>query len=183
MRLETSEIEDGPCRQEDLRRISRNGKYMLAPGDASPSFRSRPRWRRRKNVMWVSELLRADGRIDPPPCAPTNGRPGFPFGFLGAGGRLPKARRGRVFIVQYYYYYCGWTHTTCSIREASASESWQSRGRFHAAQLNCVWNWLEGTGDGSTGGVHDTGCVGQDSGRRVHLARRYCVRGDVHLAG
>ena len=34
----------------------------------------------------------------PPPCAPTNGRPGFPFGFLGAGGRLPKARRGRVFI-------------------------------------------------------------------------------------
>ena len=34
----------------------------------------------------------------------TNGRPGFPFGFLGAGGRLPKARRGRVFIVQYYYY-------------------------------------------------------------------------------
>ena len=34
---------------------------------------------------------------DPPPCAPTNGRPGFPFGFLGAGGRLPKARRGRFF--------------------------------------------------------------------------------------
>jgi hypothetical protein len=32
------------------------------------------------------------------------GRPGFPFGFLGAGGRLPKARRGRVFIVQYYCY-------------------------------------------------------------------------------
>ena len=32
-----------------------------------------------------------------PPCAPTNGRPGFPFGFLGAGGRLPKARRGRFF--------------------------------------------------------------------------------------
>ena len=45
------------------------------------------------------------GRIsDPPPCAPANGRPGFPVGFLGgAGGRLPKARRGRVFIVQYYY--------------------------------------------------------------------------------
>ena len=36
-----------------------------------------------------------------PPCAPTNGRPGFPFGFLGAGGRLPKARRGRVFIVKF----------------------------------------------------------------------------------
>ena len=31
---------------------------------------------------------------------PTNGRPGFPFGFLGAGGRLPKARRGRVSIAQ-----------------------------------------------------------------------------------
>ena len=43
--------------------------------------------------------------LGPPPCAPTNGRPGFSFGFLGAGGRLPKARRGRVFIVQYYYYY------------------------------------------------------------------------------
>ena len=38
---------------------------------------------------------------DPPPRAPTptNGRPGFPFGFLGASGRLPKARRGRVLIV------------------------------------------------------------------------------------
>ena len=36
---------------------------------------------------------------EPPPCAPTNGRPGFPFGFLDAGGRLPKAGRGRVFIV------------------------------------------------------------------------------------
>ena len=31
--------------------------------------------------------------LDPPPRAPANGRPGFPFGFLGAGGRLPKARR------------------------------------------------------------------------------------------
>ena len=41
----------------------------------------------------------ASGTYDPPPCAPKNGRPGFPFGFLGAGGRLPKARRGRVFIV------------------------------------------------------------------------------------
>ena len=39
--------------------------------------------------------------IDPPPCAPTNARPGFPFGFLGACGRLPKARRGRVSIVQF----------------------------------------------------------------------------------
>ena len=37
----------------------------------------------------------------PPPCAPTNGRPGFPLGFLGAGGRFPKARRGRVFIAQF----------------------------------------------------------------------------------
>ena len=36
--------------------------------------------------------------LDPPPCAPANGRPGFPFGFLGAGGRLPKARRGRVLL-------------------------------------------------------------------------------------
>ena len=31
---------------------------------------------------------------DPPPRAPTNGRPGSPH--PGAGGRLPKARRGRV---------------------------------------------------------------------------------------
>ena len=39
------------------------------------------------------------GRADPsltPPRAPANGRPGFSFGFMGAGGRLPKARRGRV---------------------------------------------------------------------------------------
>ena len=42
--------------------------------------------------------------IGPPPCAPANGRPGFPFGFLGASGRLPKARRGRVFIVQFFFF-------------------------------------------------------------------------------
>ena len=41
----------------------------------------------------------------PPPCAPTNGRPGFPFGFLGAGGRLPKARRGRVSFVQFFFFF------------------------------------------------------------------------------
>ena len=35
-------------------------------------------------------------QFDPPPRAPKNDRPGFPFGFLGAGGRLPEARRGRV---------------------------------------------------------------------------------------
>ena len=40
-----------------------------------------------------------------PPCAPTNGRPGFPFGFLGAGGRLPKARRGRIFIVYFHFFF------------------------------------------------------------------------------
>ena len=43
----------------------------------------------------------------PPPCAPTNGRPGFAFGFLGAGGRLPKARRGRVFVAQFFFFF--WT--------------------------------------------------------------------------
>ena len=43
--------------------------------------------------------------VGPPTCAPTNGRPGFPFGFLGAGGRLPKARRGRVFIVQFFFFF------------------------------------------------------------------------------
>ena len=42
-----------------------------------------------------------DPNRNPTPCAPTNGRPGYPFGFLGAGGRLPKAQRGQVFIVQY----------------------------------------------------------------------------------
>ena len=46
----------------------------------------------------------SDPRSDPPPCALTNGRPGFPFGCLGAGGRLPKARRGRVLILQCHYY-------------------------------------------------------------------------------
>ena len=34
---------------------------------------------------------RAGHPPDPSPRAPTSGRPGFPFGFLGAGGRLPKA--------------------------------------------------------------------------------------------
>ena len=33
--------------------------------------------------------------LGPPPCAPANGRPGFPFGFMGAGGRFLKERRGR----------------------------------------------------------------------------------------
>ena len=41
----------------------------------------------------------------PPPCAPANGRPGFPFGFLGAGGRFPKARRGRVFIAEFFFFF------------------------------------------------------------------------------
>ena len=45
-----------------------------------------------------------------PPHAPhgapsANGRPGFPFGFLGAGGRLPKARRGRAFVVQFFFFF------------------------------------------------------------------------------
>ena len=43
--------------------------------------------------------------VDPPPCAPTNGWPGFPFGFLGAGGRLPKARRGWVFVVKFSFFF------------------------------------------------------------------------------
>ena len=46
----------------------------------------------------ASQPTACPGRLDhrpvPTPCAPANGRPGFPFGFLGAGGRLPKARRG-----------------------------------------------------------------------------------------
>ena len=37
--------------------------------------------------------------------APTNGRPGFPFGFLGAGGCLPKARRAGVFCVQFCFFF------------------------------------------------------------------------------
>ena len=36
-------------------------------------------------------------------CAPANGRPGFPFGFVGAGGRLPKARRGRLLIGKFSF--------------------------------------------------------------------------------
>ena len=54
-------------------------------------------------VVAVQELsdVHVHREADPPLCAPTNGRPDFPFGFLGAGGRLPKARRGRFYIVQY----------------------------------------------------------------------------------
>ena len=38
-------------------------------------------------------IMRHRNGADPPPRAPMNGRPGFPFGFLGAGGgRLPKAK-------------------------------------------------------------------------------------------
>ena len=46
-------------------------------------------------------------RNSPSPSSSSNSRAselgasGFPFGFLGAGGRLPKARRGRVFIAQF----------------------------------------------------------------------------------
>ena len=46
--------------------------------------------------------------LGPPPCAPANGRPGFPFGFLGAGagGRLPKApRRGLILLHSAYSKY------------------------------------------------------------------------------
>ena len=34
-------------------------------------------------------------------------RPGFPFGFLGAGGRLPKARSGRVFYCAIHHHHGG----------------------------------------------------------------------------
>jgi len=61
--------------------------------------------RAEKQEEWVVKLMGVvqHGEIslvfaDPPPRAPANGRPGFPFGFLGAGGRLPKARRGRVYV-------------------------------------------------------------------------------------
>ena len=60
--------------------------------------------RRRLRERKVPRLPQIRGQVhvvslpcDPPPCAPTNGRLGFPFGFPGAGGRLPKARRGRFF--------------------------------------------------------------------------------------
>ena len=71
-------------------------------------------------------LLWQEARARQPPAPPSRrkpeGKPGrpspermaglvdFPFGFLGAGGRLPKARRGRVFIVKYYYYYYYYGH-------------------------------------------------------------------------
>ena len=41
--------------------------------------------------------------LGPPPRALTNGRPGFPFGFLSAGGRLLKARRGRVCCATHHH--------------------------------------------------------------------------------
>ena len=54
-----------------------------------------------------SPLVREPPNPTPTPAIHTYTapRPGFPFGFLGAGGRLPKARRGRVFVARYYYYY------------------------------------------------------------------------------
>ena len=42
----------------------------------------------------------------PRPRAPANGWPGFPFGFLGAGSRLPKARRGRVYCAIHHHQHC-----------------------------------------------------------------------------
>ena len=76
----------------------------LALGQAGPAVQA---WRHFTVVapagaVGVGDAVMAERLAllrDPPPCAPTNGRPGFPFGFLGAGGRLPKARRGRFFIV------------------------------------------------------------------------------------
>ena len=63
----------------------------------------------------------------PPPCAPTNGRPGFPFGFLGAGGgRLPKARRGRVFVVQFFFFF--WL-VGCPAGSVGCGGWWAPRGR------------------------------------------------------
>ena len=41
--------------------------------------------------------------LGPPPRALTNGRPGFPFGFLSAGERLLKARRGRVCCATHHH--------------------------------------------------------------------------------
>ena len=58
---------------------------------------------------------------DPPPRAPANGRPRFPFGFLGAGGRLPKARRGRFLI-------CAIRHhrgLKCKSKRSDAGANWK----------------------------------------------------------
>ena len=42
-----------------------------------------------------TDKTKEEGTFDHPPRAPTNGRLGFPFGFPGAGGRLPKASERR----------------------------------------------------------------------------------------
>ena len=44
-------------------------------------------------------------RNGPPPRTPANGRPGLPFGFVGAaGGRLPKERRWRVYCATHHHH-------------------------------------------------------------------------------
>ena len=65
----------------------------------------------------------------------TNGRPGFPFGFLGgAGGRFPKARRGRVGV---FLLLC----------HSSSSSSWHRKQQSHQAGaflggvLNTKFRW------------------------------------------
>ena len=74
---------------------------------------------------------------DPPPCAPTNGRPGFPFGFLGAGGRLPKARRRRVFIV-YITTTTGWWLVVLLVTPTPHALLCHNRGTSQPAREICV---------------------------------------------
>ena len=63
----------------------------------------------------------------PLPCAPTNGRPGFPFGFLGAGGRLPKARRVRFLLC----------NSSSSLVHHHHQEEEEKAGSFHEKNGCC----------------------------------------------
>ena len=83
--------------------------------------------------------------IGPPPCAPTNGRPGFPYGFLYSGGRLPKARHGRFLIVQFFFFFffVQFTTTTSGCLEYMARKKHKRRSpeqtRADPGSTFCCW--------------------------------------------
>ena len=65
----------------------------------------------------------------PPPRAPTNGRPGFPLGLLGAGGRLPKVRRGRVLCLIHHHHSQTHPRATAPIPQTTTPPARTARGR------------------------------------------------------
>ena len=91
-----------------------NARTRACTGRARSVSDARPP--RARSLRSLRSLSRPDGHSGLPPRAPTNGLLGFPFGFLGASGRLPKARRERRVYRAVHHHHHGLTATHIRVR-------------------------------------------------------------------